>query len=92
MRMLLLKLLFLLTSNRGGDRDYFMIITIRTFAQFSPFLTHLSLIRFPKEIMEDVRFWPDPLLPLPLTHPLTEIGEWGEINFCKFRVGGGEGG
>ena len=54
-----------------------------TFAQFSPFLTLLPL-RFPKKI-EDVRFWPDPLLLLPLTHPLTGLDEWGDINFEHFR-------
>ena len=79
MRMLPLKLLFLLNWNMGGDRDYFMIITgpfIKcTFAQFSPFLTPLPLVPIPKNIIEDVRFWPDPLLPLPITHPLTGIGE-----------------
>ena len=83
MRMLPLKLLFLLNWNMGGDRDYFMIITgtiiKSTFAQFSPFFIPLPLVRFPKKLIEDVRFWPDPLLPLPLTHPLTGIGEWGEI-------------
>ena len=71
-----LKLLFLLNWNMGG---YFMIIMgpfIKSmFAQFSPFFTPLPLVRFPKKIIEDVRVWPDPLLPLPLTHPLTGIGE-----------------
>ena len=40
------KITFLLNWNRGGDRDYFMIITgsflKSTFARFSPFLTHLA--------------------------------------------------
>ena len=53
MRMLPLKLLFLLNWNSGTDRDYFMIITgpfiKSTFAQFSPFLTHPPLVRFPKK-------------------------------------------
>ena len=80
MRMLPLKLLFLLNWNRGGDREYFMIITgpfiKSTFAQFSPFLTPLPVDRFPKNIIEDVRFWPELV-----------SGEWGEINFEQFRVG-----
>ena len=98
MRMLPLKLRFFLNWNRGGDRDDFMIITgpfmKSTFAQLSPFLTPLPLVRFPQNIIEGVRFWPDPLLPLPLSHPLTDIGVksilnnsgwgWGEIfkNIC----------
>ena len=93
MRMLPLKLLFLLNWNRGWDRDYFMIIPgpfiKSTFAQFSVFLTPLPHVRFPKKVIEDARFWRDPLLPLPLTHPLTGIGEWGENNFEQFRVGVG---
>ena len=52
MRMLPLKLLFLLNWNRGGDRDYFKIIAgpfiKSTLAQFSPFLTPLSLFAFRK--------------------------------------------
>ena len=52
MRMLPLKLLFLLNWNRGGDRDYFMIITgpfiKSTFAQFSPFWSLSPLFAFRK--------------------------------------------
>ena len=59
-RMLALKLVFLLNWNRGRDRDYFMIITgpfiKSTLAQFSPSLAHLPLVRFTKKIIEDVRF------------------------------------
>ena len=73
MRILPVKLLFLLNWNR----DYFMIITgpfiKSTFAQFGPFLTSPPC-SLSEKIIEDVRFWPDPLLPLPFTHPL--IGDW----------------
>ena len=88
--MLPLKLLFLPNWKRGGDRDYFMMIITgpfikSTFAQFSPILTPLPLVRFPKE--KKLRMFASGL-PLSLSHSLIPLR--GLVSGVKsISIGGG---